>query len=127
MAKQLHGLKFHGLKFHGLKFYGLKNCDSCRAALKALDMAGMQVEFQDVRDDGVPADVLRLALEEHGADRVINRRSTTWRSLDQAARDGDPVDLLTANPALMKRPLIVLADGATTIGWDDGARGVLGL
>ena len=89
MVKQLDGQKFQGQKFQGLKFYGLKNCDSCRAALKALDMAGMQVEFQDVRDDGVPADVLRLALEEHGADRVINRRSTTWRGLDQAARDGD--------------------------------------
>ena len=110
-----------------LRLYGLKTCDSCRAALKALDEAGIEVIFRDVRDDGVPPDVLRRALDTHGADNVINRRSTTWRSLDQAARDGDPVDLLTANPALMKRPLIVLADGATTIGWDDGARGVLGL
>ena len=108
-------------------FYGLKNCDSCRAALRALEVAGMQVEFQDVRNDGVPADVLRRALEEHGAERVMNRRSTTWRGLDQAARAGDPVDLLTASPALMKRPLIVLAAGATTIGWDDGARRALGL
>ena len=110
-----------------MRFYGLKNCDSCRAALRALDGAGMRVEFQDVRDAGVPAVVLRRAIDEHGADKVMNRRSTTWRGLDQAARAGDPVDLLTSNPALMKRPLIVLADGATTIGWDDDARGTLGL
>lgn len=110
-----------------LQFYGLKNCDSCRAALKALDAAGMEVAFRDVRDDGVPPDVLRRALDDHGADKVINRRSTTWRGLDETARAGDPADLLAGNPPLMKRPLIVLADGATIIGWDDGARGALGL
>ena len=110
-----------------LQFYGLKSCDSCRAALKTLDGAGLQVEFRDVRQEGVSADVLRLVLAEHGADRLINRRSTTWRGLDQAAREGDPVDLLMANPALMKRPLIMLADGTSTIGWDDAARTALGL
>jgi Spx/MgsR family transcriptional regulator len=110
-----------------MTFYGLKNCDSCRAALKALDGADIQVEFQDVRNDGVPDEALRRALDEHGADKVINRRSTTWRGLDQAEREGDPVDLLKAHPALMKRPLIVLADGATMIGWDDGARAAMGL
>lgn len=110
-----------------MQFYGLRNCDSCRAALRALEGAGIEVEFSDVRDDGVPTDVLRRAIDDHGADRVINRRSTTWRGLDQAAREGDPVDLLTAHPALMKRPLIVMEQGATTIGWDDGARNLLGL
>ncbi len=110
-----------------LQFYGLGNCDSCRAAMKALDAAGIGFTFNDVRGDGVPADALRRALDDHGADRVLNRRSTTWRGLDEVARSGDPVDLLVAHPALMKRPLIVLADGATTIGWDDGARASLGL
>lgn len=110
-----------------LRLYGLKTCDSCRAALKALDEAGIEVIFRDVRDDGVPPDVLRRALDTHGADNVINRRSTTWRGLDEAARADDPVGLLAANPPLMKRPLMVLADGATIIGWNSGVRGVLGL
>ena len=38
-----------------LTFYGLKSCDSCRAALKALAVAGIKVDHRDVRDDGVPA------------------------------------------------------------------------
>lgn len=110
-----------------LHVYGLKNCDSCRAAMKALDMAGIGFDFHDVRGDGVPAEALRRALDDHGADRVVNRRSTTWRELDAAARAGDPSDLLAAHPALMKRPLIMLADGSTTIGWDDSVRSALGL
>lgn len=110
-----------------LTFYGLKNCDRCRAALKALGDAGIQVEFHDVRQDGVPVDTVRLAVGEHGAERVINRQSTTWRGLDETARNGDPVSLLQLHPTLMKRPLIVLPDGNTTIGWDDGVRHMVGV
>ena len=110
-----------------LTFYGLKSCDSCRAALMALAAAGIEVDHRDVRDDGVPVETLRQAIERHGADKVINRRSTTWRELDQTARQGEPVALLQANPSLMKRPLIVQADGGSTVGWDAAARNALGL
>lgn len=110
-----------------LTFYGLKSCDSCRAALKALTAAGIEVDVRDVRADGVPDEVLRQAVERHGSDRVVNRRSTTWRGLDEATRAQDEVSLLMAHPSLMKRPLIVTEDGGSTIGWDAAARAVLGL
>lgn len=110
-----------------LTFYGLKSCDSCRAALKALAGAGIEVDVKDVRVDGVPEEVLRQALEQHGEDRVVNRRSTTWRGLDEATRAQDSVTLLAANPSLMKRPLILVGDGSSSIGWDAAARTALGL
>ena len=110
-----------------LTFYGLKSCDSCRAALKALAGAGIEVDHRDVRDDGVPAETLRQAIERHGADKVINRRSTTWRELDETTRQGEPVALLQAHPSLMKRPLIVQADGDSSVGWNVAARNALGL
>ena len=110
-----------------ITFYGLKSCDSCRAALKALTEAGIEVDARDVRDDGVPAETLWQAIERHGADKVINRRSTTWRKLDETARQGEPVTLLQAHPSLMKRPLIVQSDGTSTIGWDAAARAALAL
>ena len=110
-----------------LTFYGLKSCDSCRAALKALAAAGIEVDHRDVRDDGVPAETLRQSIERHGADKVINRRSTTWRELDETALQGEQVALLQSHPSLMKRPLIVQADGGSTVGWDAAARNALGL
>lgn len=110
-----------------LTFYGLKLCDSCRAALKALQAAGIVVDVRDVRDDGVPETVLAAALASHGADRLVNKRSTTWRGLDQASRLMEPVALIAANPSLMKRPLIVAADGSSSIGWDAQARAIHGL
>ncbi|MEM6587291.1 MAG: ArsC/Spx/MgsR family protein [Pseudomonadota bacterium] len=91
--------------------YGLKTCDTCRKALKSLDNA----EFQDVRADGIPDDVLAAALKHFGMD-LLNTRSTTWRGLSEAERDTAPMDLLKAHPALMKRPLIV-KDGQMYLGW----------
>ena len=108
-------------------FFGLKSCDSCRAALKALAAAGIEVDVKDVRTDGVPEELLRQAIDLHGADKVVNRRSTTWRGLDEAVLAQDPVTLLTANPSLMKRPLILTEDGSLTIGWDAAARSALGV
>ena len=94
-----------------MKLYGLKNCDTCRKALKALD----GVQLVDVRVDGVPCDVLARAHAQFGA-VLLNTRSTTWRGLSETERDGDPLALLKAYPALMKRPLIDL-DGKLFLGW----------
>ncbi|MCH2075625.1 MAG: arsenate reductase [Rhodobacteraceae bacterium] len=94
-----------------MKLYGLKSCDTCRKARKALPAA----EFVDVRADGVPTDVLGAALAEFG-DALVNRKSTTWRGLDEDARARDPLELLKDEPTLMKRPLIV-DSGRMTLEW----------
>ena len=88
-----------------MQLYGLKNCDTCRKASKALPDA----DLLDVRRDGVPPALLRKAFEVFGAD-LVNTRSATWRGLDDAQRSAPPLDLLTAHPTLMKRPLIVVGD-----------------
>lgn len=99
--------------------YGLKTCDTCRKALKSLENA----EFCDVRADGVPDDVLRAAHGQFGA-ALLNTRSTTWRALSEAEREGDPLDLLVAHPTLMKRPLI--DDGGTLyLGWGKDVQAAL--
>lgn len=91
--------------------YGLKNCDTCRKALRSLPDATLV----DVRADGVPDDVMARAFAQFGA-ALLNTRSTTWRGLDAQERDQDPLALIAAHPALMKRPLID-ADGTLYLGW----------
>ena len=108
-------------------FFGLKTCDSCRGALKSIDAAGLPVEVQDVREDGVPDGILRRAVDELGAEAVVNRRSTTWRGLDEAERAGDPVMLMATHPALMKRPLIMHEDGSLTVGWNAQVKATIGI
>ena len=105
--------------------YALKSCDSSKKAIKALTAAGHQLEIIDVRVDGVPEARLVEWLATHGAEIVINRKSTTWRGLDEAARSADPLALLQAHPTL-KRPVIV-ADGTSYVGWSKDVQAQFGL
>ncbi|MEL7027154.1 MAG: ArsC/Spx/MgsR family protein [Pseudomonadota bacterium] len=98
-----------------MKLYGLKNCDTCRAALKALKESGKDVEFVDVRATPPGEAFLAQVLAAHG-DAVVNKRSTTWRGLSETERAMNPVTLLSNHPSLMKRPVIL--DGETLhLGW----------
>lgn len=103
-----------------MRLFGLKNCDTCRAALKALAAAGKTVEFVDVRANPPGRGFLASVLESHGS-AAVNTRSTTWRALDAQARMADPLDLMEAHPALMKRPVIEV-DGTLHLGWTDQVR-----
>lgn len=94
-----------------MKLYGLKNCDTCRKALKSLPKASLV----DVREVGVPGDLMARAHAEFG-EALLNTRSTTWRGLNEVERQRPPLELLRDYPALMKRPLID-ADGALYLGW----------
>ena len=97
-----------------MKLYGLKTCDSCRKALRTLKASGHEVIFVDVRgSDFGRADVERIVAAA-GWETALNRRSATWRSLDDsertAANDADAVELITAHPSLLKRPVIEAGD-----------------
>ena len=106
--------------------YTLKSCQSCKKAIKALAAAGHQLEIIDVRADGVPKARFEEWLAMHGAEIVINRKSTTWRCLDEVERSADPLVLLQAHPTLLKRPVIVV-DGTSHVGWNKGVQEQFGL
>ena len=98
-----------------MKLYGLKNCDTCKKAQKALVGAGYDVEFIDVRADGVsPENLSRFYAEFDQA--LVNTRSTTWRGLSELERESPALDLLAKHPTLMKRP-VVEHNSALTLGW----------
>lgn len=108
-----------------MRFFGLKTCDTCKKARKAIDAAGHDLTFIDVRADGISPEDLAQIIAEFG-EKSINRASTTWRGLDEAERGADPAQLLSQHPTLMKRPVIE-RDGVWTIGWKpDVAAQVLG-
>lgn len=97
-----------------MKLYGIKACDTCRKAIKALEAAGHDVTFIDVRNDPLTAADLTRFLVAFG-DALVNTRSTTWRGMSEVERAADPIDQLSAHPTLMKRPVIE-AD-ALHLGW----------
>jgi len=93
-----------------LTVYGIKQCDTCRKALAWLEQNGIVHRFHDFRSDGLEAGLLRGWLDSAFSDRLVNRRSTTWRQLseEQRAAQGDALlALLLEYPTLIKRPVFV--------------------
>ncbi len=100
--------------------YGLKACDTCRKARQELEKAGVSVEFVDVRDAPLSANMRRKFVETLG-DVLINKRSTTWREMSESDRSGPAESLIERFPTVMKRPVIV-ANDVITLGWDATAK-----
>lgn len=95
--------------------YALKTCNTCRRALKFLSENGCEFTVVDVRNDGVPPETLSEFYSRLG-DRLVNRKSATWRNLSNQERARAPVALLQDHPTLMKRPVIV-DRGQIFLGW----------
>lgn len=103
--------------------YGISACDNCRKARKRLDDAQQKFDWHDMRAEGMAAETVQRWIEAVGVDRLVNRRSATWRSLDQRIRDQamDPqtaAQVLADHPTLIKRPVIE-ANGRVGVGFDD--------
>ena len=101
--------------------YGIPNCDSCRKARKWLDANEVSHHFHDLREDGVDTDMLERWAGFVGWKKLLNTRSTTWRSIAKSERqnlsEGTALALMEAHPTLIKRP--VLDAGKTVqVGFD---------
>ena len=95
--------------------YGIPTCDTCKKALKALEGAGLDVTFRDIRKEPLTEAEIAEIVTEFGS-RIINRQSTTYRGFSDFLRESEPEAQLAAQPTVMKRPLIK-AD-RWHLGWD---------
>ncbi len=97
--------------------YGLSTCDTTKKALKALQRAGKDVVFRDVRAQPLTSAEIDAIITEFG-DRAVNKQSTTYRGFSDFLRESEADAQIAAQPTVMKRPII--QDGATWyLGWDE--------
>ncbi len=105
-----------------MKLYGIKNCDTVKKARRWLETNGIDYQFHDLRTDGLDNALVDQWLQSVPAATLLNKRSTTWKSLDADTRDNLDAstipDLLVAHPTLVKRPVLATA-GAVTVGFSD--------
>ena len=108
--------------------YGIPNCDTVKKARDWLAQRGVAHEFHDFRKQGVPPERLRAWVGAAGWERVLNRKGTTWRKLDEALQAA-VVDaasaqrLMCEQPSTIKRPVVEWDDGRITVGFDAAAWG----
>jgi len=109
-----------------MKLYGIPNCDTVKRARAWLADNGLAHEFHDFKKAGVPADRLDAWLQAAGWERLLNRKGTMWRKLDEAQRAA-VVDAASARalmlqvPSVIKRPVVEWPDGRISVGFDPAA------
>lgn len=106
-----------------ITLYGIRTCDTCRRARRALEAAGQQVTFVDLRETPPARETVADWLDRLGP-QLMNTRSTTWRSLTEAERTGPPVDLMLVHPTLIKRPVLE-REGTLHLGWGKDVQAAL--
>ncbi len=105
-----------------MKIYGIPNCETVRKARAWLDARGLAHEFVDFRKHPPTDALLARWVGQAGWERLVNRRGTTWRTLDAATRQsiGDErsaLALMAARPTVIKRPIVEAGDGLV-VGFD---------
>jgi arsenate reductase (glutaredoxin) len=96
--------------------FGIPTCETCKKAMKALQAAGKDVAFRDIRANPLSRQEVETIVHHFGA-RAVNQQSTTWRAFSAFLKASDPEAQILAQPTVMKRP--VIRDGERWyLGWD---------
>ena len=95
-----------------ITIYGIKSCSTMKKAFNKLDELGVSYDFHDYKKQGIDKDSVQRWVDKLGIDKVLNKRGTTWRKLDDSqkqAADSDvdkAIDLLVENTSMIKRPIV---------------------
>ena len=90
-----------------LKIYGIKNCDTVKKALKFLSSQSLPHEFIDFRENLISEDLYKTMEKAVGIELLINKRSTTYRSLTDNEKQNIDYELVSKYPTLIKRPVLI--------------------
>ena len=94
--------------------YGIKACDTMKKARTWLDDQGIPYAFHDYKTAGIDRAHLQRWCAEHGWQTVLNRAGTTFRKLDDSQKadldEARAIELMLAQPSMIKRPVLELAD-----------------
>lgn len=92
------------------QIFGIKNCQSVKKALDFLESRGVAYEFVDYKKNPPSLELLKEWVEKSGIEKVLNKKGTTYKTLNLKEKDLSEKELLevmSQNPTLIKRPVLV--------------------
>ena len=106
-----------------VKLYGLPYCDGTIAVTKWLEAKGFAISLHNYKTDGVSKEKLEEWSRALGWEKILNKRSTTWRSLSKEEQgkvvdEQSAIDAMLKNTSLIKRPVIEF-EKELLIGFDE--------
>ncbi|WP_426138033.1 arsenate reductase [Psychrobacter sp. TWR1-1-1] len=95
-----------------ITIYGIKSCSTMKKAFTKLDELGVSYDFHDYKKQGIDKETVQRWVDKLGIDKVLNKRGTTWRKLDDSQKQAadasldNAIDLLVENTSMIKRPIV---------------------
>jgi arsenate reductase len=108
-----------------MKVYGITNCNTVKKALDWLKQNGIAYEFHDFKKLGVTEAKLKEWAAYNGWESLINKKGTTWRSLDPKIQNSVTSDkaafaLMQEKTSVIKRPVLE-KENTILFGFDEDA------
>lgn len=101
--------------------FGIKNCDTMKKARAWLEEKGVAYVFHDYKTAGIALGRLEGWSKKVGWEQLINRKGTTFRRLPEEAKEAlteaKALALMTANPSMIRRPVLEVGD-KLAVGFD---------
>lgn len=94
-----------------INIYGIPNCDITKKALDWLKKNKIDFGFHDYKVEGVNKSKLEDWCKKTGWEVLLNKRSTTWRSLTVTEQAGatnqhEAIKIMMEHNSIIKRPVI---------------------
>ena len=104
-----------------ITIYGIKNCDTMKKARAWLADHGVDYAFNDYKALGIDRPRLEKWAKRLGWETLLNRSGLTFRNLPEEDRQDidaeKAIELMLANPSMIKRPVLELGGGRVLAGF----------
>jgi arsenate reductase (glutaredoxin) len=96
---------------NAITVYGIPNCDIIKKTMDWYKKKNIRVDFHDYKKYGIKKDKLSQWCREVGWELLLNKKSTTWRSLSLEAQqkvtdEKAAIQLMMEYTSIIKRPVI---------------------
>ncbi|HET9054619.1 MAG TPA: ArsC family reductase [Cyclobacteriaceae bacterium] len=104
--------------------YGIKNCNTVKKSLDWLNKNKVEFEFHDYKTKGVDPAKLKNWSSQTGWEKLVNRKGTTWRQLDEKIQnkithEKAAIALMQEKTSVIKRPLVERNGKVVALGFDE--------
>ena len=101
--------------------YGIPNCDTMKKARAWLESHDVAYDFHDYKKVGIDRKRLETWNKKVGWETFLNRAGTTFRKLPESDKQGldekKAIELMLAQPSLIKRPVLEHGGGKLLVGF----------
>lgn len=109
-----------------ITLFGIPNCDTVKKTQKWLDAHKISYQFHNYKLEGIDMSTLKDWCAQTDWERILNKKSTTWRALTEAEKTSvtdaaSAIPVMQQHTSLIKRPVITKKGKVAVVGFDEAA------